>query len=774
MTEEHMVETTTAGGFFRNGIKSFLIDCGRILGSTTAEMYCIRSSLIGVILWIGILFNPRFALFYIVGILISDVVASLLATRDDQYQEKTFRINGALTAMACAWLLEPSWLPYPYQAGITILVVMISSVLTATLLAILKTSNLPPLTWGYSLTSGFMFQLFPIWAHFAQSSLLNWSYPASVFGWCNSFLRSLGVLLYQPRPEVGVAVALAIILWSRAMFINGLVAWISGVLIGLVLSIFDVRYLWLLSAHNYFIAGMLLSSVYFLPGRFSLVLAIIAGIISSLLAAITQNIQPESAWAFLPIPSALTIWIGIKALSFSEINGYIRYNTMPFIPPENAWWTAERWRRIFGNNEPLLTIPVSQSVCIAQSFSGNLSHRGNWQHAIDFVHIPINLQGESNLSLWDTAVYSPGYGTIERCRDDIPDNPLGVSNFANNWGNYVIIRLDIGGWVLLAHLKRGSVTVKSGASVNTGDYIGKVGNSGRSPFPHLHMQAQTMPHPGSPTRPFRLANYLNGGEERGPLIRWVGAGVPEQGNELIAAAPNPIIFSMITRFAPGIAVWEYQCSGRVPVPYNKFKTGSLLTITIEIDDLGRHILKSSAGGTIITNMDPDAWRIYEVHDLSCPILSLIAIIGTSVPYALSMNMHWQEPIIYNGYNRFEWLKTLLAPYVNQPFINATSICTKMPDPDGRGLEIKTSIDLPKNELPSITECIFSTIRGPENIKGHFSTGEVSANLISFEPRYPSQGIKQLSIVSENINIKDLNQVRKNQVQSESSPVNIKT
>jgi hypothetical protein len=762
-TADDITETTT---IFSNGLKTFIRQIIGLFGGAFSELFCIKSPILGMLLIFGISFNIRYTLFAFTGIILADAAAAIFSLRAEEKLEKVFHINGLLTAVACAWLLDDPYVSVLIQTIITFGALSTALITTAALLVIFENSKLPILGWGYSLTVGFMFQLFPGWSHNGGGHLLNWPYPTNAMEWLYSFLRSLGVLLYQPVPEVGLVIAITILLWSRIMFIFGLVSWLSGISVGLFLSYLHVNYFWLLSAHNYFLAGMMLSSVFYSPGRYSILIAIFSGFYCSLITAIIHNIIPGSAWAYLPISSALTIWIGLKALYFSQLKYLIRFNTIPNIPPEYSWLLSERWIRIFGYDEPLLIIPVRQPVSITQSFSGGLSHRGFWRHALDLQHIPINLRGETNASLWDTAVYSPAFGIIEKCRDDIPDNPLGVSNFANNWGNYVILRLDVGGWVLLAHLKQGSLSVRAGSAVNTGDYIGKVGNSGRSPFPHLHMQAQVGPFPGSKTKPFRLANYINGGEERGPLVHWVGAGIPELGNEIIAAASNPAVFSLITRFAPGSGIWEFQCNGIVPPPFNKFKNGSLLTITIEIDDYGRHIIKSSAGGTIIANMDPDAFRIYEVNKLSCPILCLISFAISTVPYCLSLNMHWSEPSFLIKNSKFHWLELLIAPYIKKPFIFITSLCTKLPDPDGRGLEIKSSLDLPLKSLPSTVTSRLSSIRGPEFFKATFLSGEVSCTLISFEPKYPSQGIKPISIVSESINSKDLNAVRYQQDHSE--------
>ena len=56
-------------------------------------------------------------------------------------------------------------------------------------------------------------------------------------------------------------------------------------------------------------------------------------------------------------------------------------------------------------------------------------------------------------------------------------------------GNYVAINHE-GTIVYLAHMMKGSLLVKKGDLVKVGQPIGKVGNSGNTSEPHLHMHAQ--------------------------------------------------------------------------------------------------------------------------------------------------------------------------------------------------------------------------------------------------------------------------------------------
>jgi murein DD-endopeptidase MepM/ murein hydrolase activator NlpD len=113
-------------------------------------------------------------------------------------------------------------------------------------------------------------------------------------------------------------------------------------------------------------------------------------------------------------------------------------------------------------------------------------HRGlsDQFFAYDFVRVA----GES----WDAPVLAPCGGMIvhvENRQDDATPDEARRSR-GRPFGNYVSI--DTGrGFVLLAHLRKGSVTVRVGERVRAGDPIGRCGNSGSTHRSHLHVHAQT-------------------------------------------------------------------------------------------------------------------------------------------------------------------------------------------------------------------------------------------------------------------------------------------
>lgn len=91
-------------------------------------------------------------------------------------------------------------------------------------------------------------------------------------------------------------------------------------------------------------------------------------------------------------------------------------------------------------------------------------------------------------------VFAPAGGTIASAVDQYDDNPImKASSTSPKQGNAVVIDHGNGEFSMLAHLKRGSVKVKAGDKVQAGQEIAQCGNSGNSPFPHLHYHLQTTP-----------------------------------------------------------------------------------------------------------------------------------------------------------------------------------------------------------------------------------------------------------------------------------------
>jgi hypothetical protein len=84
-------------------------------------------------------------------------------------------------------------------------------------------------------------------------------------------------------------------------------------------------------------------------------------------------------------------------------------------------------------------------------------------------------------------VVSPISGVVFKIENTIKDNNPYCGNYPYNTGNTIVIR-NHNRYLLLGHLKMGSIKVNEGDLVKENDLLAEAGNSGYSERPHIHMQ----------------------------------------------------------------------------------------------------------------------------------------------------------------------------------------------------------------------------------------------------------------------------------------------
>jgi hypothetical protein len=87
-------------------------------------------------------------------------------------------------------------------------------------------------------------------------------------------------------------------------------------------------------------------------------------------------------------------------------------------------------------------------------------------------------------------VASPCDGVVVHADDGHPDLVPPQSQPQAPAGNHVVIRMADGLLVVLAHLKHASLAVGPGRRVHAGEIVGRIGNSGNTTEPHLHIHVE--------------------------------------------------------------------------------------------------------------------------------------------------------------------------------------------------------------------------------------------------------------------------------------------
>lgn len=164
-------------------------------------------------------------------------------------------------------------------------------------------------------------------------------------------------------------------------------------------------------------------------------------------------------------------------------------NIIPFAYPN----TVER-------AQPSVTVdfPLEEQTVVGwggNNVEDNLPHATwsseRWAHDLLMEPYNINRDNNEDYGIWNKIIHSPVSGEVIAAYDGEDDITPGSEDFNSLEGNYVYIKIkETGTYLLLNQLKKDSVLVKVGDKVKTGDLLGRVGNSGSTSEPHLHIHHQ--------------------------------------------------------------------------------------------------------------------------------------------------------------------------------------------------------------------------------------------------------------------------------------------
>lgn len=370
------------------------------------------------------------------------------------------------------------------------------------------------------------------------------------------YFISLGAILFQYNLLSGIILSIGLLLFSRISFSLSLIGFYTAYLfyeiIGADISELSYSYI----GFNYILTSIAIGGFFIIPSKKSYLWVVL---LIPIVAMITISLSRVFAIFSLPIyslPFNLVVLLFLYALKFrikpsvtlSEV--LIQHNS----PEKNLYAFHNDVVRFRQHEQKPVILPFLGTWTVSQGHDGEHTHKDEFRHAWDFVITNMEekqFMGSGDLLTdyfcYNKMVLAPADGTVEYVVDRIPDNVVGEINLKENWGNTVIIKHDEHLFTSLSHLKEGSIKVKAGDTIKEGDKIGRCGNSGRSPYPHLHFQIQETPYIGSVTKEYPISYHILHQENSFDLKSFA---VPALGDQISNIERNELLYSAF-HFIPG-------------------------------------------------------------------------------------------------------------------------------------------------------------------------------------------------------------------------------
>ncbi len=396
------------------------------------------------------------------------------------------------------------------------------------------------------------------WYQLGGSHLVEWmtaleQLPVPQF--LEVYLKSLSAVFFQYNMISGVIILIGLLIWSRIAFVLSALGFILGYLFYYGLSGEFTQLYYSYIGFNFILTAIALGGFYLIPSRASFILVIIVMPIIGVFITGLNGLLGTLQLPLYSFPFALTVIL--ITMMLHQRTYFKRLMLVPyqyFSPEKNLYHYANSFAR-FGKAKHIgIRLPFFGEWFVSQGYAGNITHKKEWQYALDFVVVDetahtFKLPGETvtDFYCYNLPVMSPADGYISEVADGIEDNGIGDVDVRQNWGNTLVIKHADGLYSKLSHLKKDSLLVKVNDFVKEGQVIATVGNSGRSPEPHLHFQLQATPYIGSETIQYPLAYFVTRKEQQYQLHEFE---VPEEGAHAHHPIKTPLLAEAL-HFIPG-------------------------------------------------------------------------------------------------------------------------------------------------------------------------------------------------------------------------------
>lgn len=458
---------------------------------------------------------PKLGLMGLLGVVVSNLTAYILKFDKDKIKTGFYGFNGILFCLATAFYFELT----PFIISLILIFIIITFFVSAVLEHHLaEVFNLPGLSLPFIL-SLYIFLLFLTNYNFIIPDIavpIDKNLFAAVPSPVKSFFRSLSLILFQPNITSGILLAAALLFFSRVLFVLSVSAFLFNyIFLNLILPQ-QSETLLILSGFNAILTGFALGGSLIIPSRKSFMLVIISSLMIVIMTGFFFKMLEGTIYPILVLPFNFIVLLTIYSLKFrKDQTDLVLLYFKPGSPEENFYYHQKRKSRFERFKFLFPELPFFGEWIVSQGFNGKHTHKDGWKNAWDFIVVDNDRKEYSgdgnNLSdyyCYNLPVAAPLDGEVVKVVEGIPDNKIGDINIKKNWGNTLIFKHDMGLFTSISHLADGSIKVSEGDKVKKGDIVAACGNSGRSPYPHIHFQFQITDKLGDHTHKFPLSQYI--------------------------------------------------------------------------------------------------------------------------------------------------------------------------------------------------------------------------------------------------------------------------
>jgi urea transporter len=331
------------------------------------------------------------------------------------------------------------------------------------------------------------------------------------------YLRSLSSIFFQNNLISGVIIAIALLISSRIFFSLSILGFISAYIFAQFSGSEAASITYYNIGANFIMVAIAVGGFFIIPSRYSYLWTILLVPLTSILLVFFIRLFGFAQLPVFSLPYSIVTILFVHFLRQRASEKKLVLTPVQYYSPETNLYS---W---LNNRERLsrfwfypLQLPFWGTWSVTQGHDGDFTHKGAWGKALDFMITDNTGKSYKNTGnycedyyCYGKPVLSPADGIVAEILDHIEDNDPGQVNTTQNWGNSVVIQHLPGIYTQLSHLKNNSVRVKVGDYVKAGDLLAHCGNSGRSPYPHLHFQVQAYPAIGSKTIDYPVSYFIS-------------------------------------------------------------------------------------------------------------------------------------------------------------------------------------------------------------------------------------------------------------------------